>query len=119
MLLGLRLSILEGLRDDYNDLEDDANAYSDALSAKDGIAGPGVDVDLHDGTVNYGSRGNLLADSNDATEDANELSSVLASVDTIDVDASLDAGQQTAPPSIRTSYLMQLLFLQRLLLMLR
>ena len=71
-----------------------ARAYSDALSAKDGIAGPGVDVDLHDGTVNYGSRGNLLADSNDATEDANELSSVLASVDTIDVDASLDAGQQ-------------------------
>ena len=87
-------SRLEGLRDDYNDLEADANAYSDALTAKDAIAGPGVDVDLHDGTVNYGSRGNLLADSNDATEDANELSSVLNSVDTIDVDASLDAGQQ-------------------------
>ena len=85
---------LENLRDDLNDLKADSNAYSDALTAKDAIAGPGVDVDLHDGTVNYGSRGNLLADSNDATEDANELSSVLNSVDTIDVDASLDAGQQ-------------------------
>ena len=92
--VGAEASRLEGLRDDYNALEFDADAYSDALTAKDAIAGPGVDVDLHDGTVNYGSRGELLADSNDATEDANELSSVLNSVDTIDVDASLDAGQQ-------------------------
>ena len=92
--VGAEASRLEGLRDNYNNLEADANAYSDALTAKDAIAGPGVDVDLHDGTVNYGSRGNLLADSNDATEDANELSSVLNSVDTIDVDASLDALDQ-------------------------